>query len=366
MSIKAKSYNWKDTNLSLFGSDTEKKVKKESANQEPAWEGAGENVGLKVWRIMKFQVTDWPEEKYGEFFSGDSYIILNTFKDEESDALNYDVHFWIGKNSSQDEYGTAAYKTVELDTYLNDAAIQHREVQGVESSLFNSYFPSMIFNEGGVDSGFRRVEETEFIIRLYRIKSYGKTVKSFEIPLKKRYVTSDDVYVLDKGSDIYQWNGGSCRHNEKWKAAECVSRLKIGRSNVNIHNLEEGELDSEFFDVIEDDGEGEIDERDIENDLSDCGKALIRVSDAKGEMEMMEISRDEEISRSSLDSNDVFVVDVGDTVFIWIGKDASENESRNGFGYAHRYLQKTANPLRPITVISEGKKNDHFIASTNP
>lgn len=32
--------------------------------------------------------------------------------------LDHDVHFYIGKYSSQDEYGTAAYKTVELDTYV--------------------------------------------------------------------------------------------------------------------------------------------------------------------------------------------------------------------------------------------------------
>ena len=41
---------------------------------------------------------------------------------------------------AKDEYGTAAYKTVELDTYLDDKPVQHREVQGHESSLFKSYF----------------------------------------------------------------------------------------------------------------------------------------------------------------------------------------------------------------------------------
>lgn len=40
----------------------------------------------------------------------------------------------------QDEYGTVAYKTVELDIYLGDRPVQHREVQGHESNLFKGYF----------------------------------------------------------------------------------------------------------------------------------------------------------------------------------------------------------------------------------
>ena len=49
-------------------------------------------------------------------------------RNEGEDELNYDLHFWIGKYSTQDEYGTAAYKTVELDTLLDDKPVQHREV----------------------------------------------------------------------------------------------------------------------------------------------------------------------------------------------------------------------------------------------
>ena len=45
---------------------------------------------------------------------------------------------------TQDEYGSAAYKTVELDTFLDDGAVQHREVQGHESELFGSYFKAIV------------------------------------------------------------------------------------------------------------------------------------------------------------------------------------------------------------------------------
>jgi gelsolin len=54
-------------------------------------------------------------------------MVCNTYKETPSaKKFSYDIHFWIGTYSSQDEYGTAAYKTVELDNKLKGAAVQHR------------------------------------------------------------------------------------------------------------------------------------------------------------------------------------------------------------------------------------------------
>lgn len=43
-------------------------------------------------------------------------MIWQTYKKTpDSEQLSYDLHFWLGEETTQDEAGTAAYKTVELD-----------------------------------------------------------------------------------------------------------------------------------------------------------------------------------------------------------------------------------------------------------
>ena len=81
--------------------------------------------GLEIWRVENtrdandnpnFGIKRIPKETYRQFYRGDSYIVMHTYKVET--ALKWDIHFWIGSQSSQDEYGVAAYKAVELDDLL--------------------------------------------------------------------------------------------------------------------------------------------------------------------------------------------------------------------------------------------------------
>lgn len=351
---KAKKYNWKDTNLALFGSDVEKNIKKESAATEPAWQNAGKKVGLQIWRIEKFQVKAWPKEKYGKFFDGDSYIILNTFKQDESEELNFDVHFWIGKYSTQDEYGTAAYKTVELDTFLDDVPIQHREVQDHESDLFKSYFKEITILRGGVMSGFRHVEEETYETRLLHFCGTRKVIEIKEIPRCKELLDTNDVFILDKGMMIYQWNGNGSNKDERFKAMQHIIGIKnerAGKPQSEVLEEESTSSDHEFYTSLDEEKDEEEDEVDQSGPTE-----LYRLSDQTGNLKF-NLEKEGSISKSDLDSKDVFVIDTKKMLYVWIGKESSPSEKKNAMGYAHKYLQSKQNSCIPISCCKEGTKN---------
>uniref|UniRef100_A0A8R7R941 HP domain-containing protein n=1 Tax=Triticum urartu TaxID=4572 RepID=A0A8R7R941_TRIUA len=138
-------------------------------NLDPAFRGAGQKDGLEIWRIENFKPVPVPTSSHGKFYMGDSYIILKTTA-LKNGSFRHDIHYWLGKDTSQDEAGTAAILTVELDAALGGRAVQYRESQGNETEKLLSYFrPCIMPQPGGVASGFNHVEvnEQEHVTRLY-------------------------------------------------------------------------------------------------------------------------------------------------------------------------------------------------------
>ncbi|XP_022747943.1 villin-2-like [Durio zibethinus] len=213
---------------------------------DPAFQGVGQKPGTEIWRIENFQPVPLPKSDYGKFYMGDSYIVLQTTPSKGGSYL-YDIHFWIGKDTSQDEAGTAAIKTVELDAVLGGRAVQHRELQGHESDKFLSYFkPCIIPLEGGIASGFKKPEEEEFETRLYVCRG-KRVVRLKQIPFARSSLNHDDVFILDTQNKIYQFNGANSNIQERAKALEVIQFLKEkyhdGTCNVAI--VDDGKLDTE-------------------------------------------------------------------------------------------------------------------------
>uniref|UniRef100_A0A4Y0BQM9 Gelsolin-like domain-containing protein n=1 Tax=Anopheles funestus TaxID=62324 RepID=A0A4Y0BQM9_ANOFN len=115
----------------------------------PAFNNAGKTVGLEVWRVENFQPVVIPKAEHGKFYTGDSYIVMNT-KEDKNKVKSHDIHFWLGTKTTQDEAGSAAILSVQLDDLLGGVPVQHREVEGTESDLFLSYFKGGVrYLEGG-------------------------------------------------------------------------------------------------------------------------------------------------------------------------------------------------------------------------
>ncbi|KAK7028167.1 hypothetical protein VNI00_014982 [Paramarasmius palmivorus] len=320
---KPNRYDIKDSNIALLGSDLEKNVRQHAGDTEPAWSSAGLVPGLQIWRIEDFHVIPWPEERKGEFFDGDSYIVLNTYKkDPESEKLSYDLHFWLGENTTQDEAGTAAYKTVELDDHLHGLPTQYREIQNHESTRFLSYFSSFRSLHGGVDSGFHHVEDPPSLelFRLYRVsstKSSGVVLR--EVPPVAESIVQGDVYILDKGSQLLQLNTKESVGKEKFGAADFVRKLAEKRRD-------EGKLTGECEIVVYDEGtsgfglflaefkDSDTDEIPTIQPRQSQGLSphrLIRISDASGELTF-----EEQTLPHDLASEDTYILDACSASFI--------------------------------------------------
>ncbi|CAN1329781.1 VLN4 [Linum perenne] len=207
---------------------------------DPAFQGAGQKAGLEIWRIENFNPVAIPSASYGKFFSGDSYIVLKSIA-SKSGSMRHDIHYWLGRDTSQDEAGVAAIKTVELDAALGGRAVQYREVQGHETEKFLSYFkPCIIPQEGGVASGFKHVEAEEHQTRLFVCK--GKHV--VRIPFARSSLNHDDIFILDTTSKIFQFNGSNSSIQERAKALEVVQYLKdtYHDGKCEVASIEDGRL----------------------------------------------------------------------------------------------------------------------------
>jgi gelsolin len=353
--------------MALFGSDIEKNVKHEASLHEDQWHTAGKKEGLDIWRIEQFKVVPVPLKNYGTFYNGDSYIVLRT-RAGPNNTFTYDIHFWLGEYTTQDEAGTAAYKTVELDDFFNGAPVQHREISKHESELFRSYFtpPGIRRLEGGVESGFNYIKPQEYIPRLLHIKSDAKHIDVNEVPLERHSLNSGDIFILDLGLKLIQWIGSKSSALERGKAAQLARKIdddeRGGKASVEVHN--EGDSDLEEFwshlkggeGPVKTAEEGSMKSRGLAEDLA--VRRLFKISDDSGQVIFAHIA-DGYITASMFNSDDGFLFDAGPEIFVWLGKGANVKERRAAMQFALDYMNEYKRPRwLPITKVNEGSLND--------
>ena len=198
-------------------------------------------------------------------------------------------------------------------------------------------FPwKLVFMDGGVESGFKHVEPTKYRARLLHIKGARKNIVVREVPMTRDSLNSGDVFILDKGLTLFQFNGAKSSPMERTKGAELCRQIDSERKGLpKVVVVEETEKDQEeFWGALG--GFGPIkssDEGGADANAAAAEKSLYRLSDSSGKMEFTSVVKGR-VLKSHFKTEDVFVFDAGVEVYVWIGKKSSNEERKKGIQYA--------------------------------
>ncbi|CAK1592085.1 unnamed protein product [Parnassius mnemosyne] len=341
------------------------------ASVHPAFANAGRQAGVEVWRIVNFNPVAVSQNDVGKFNKGDSYIVLRTTADKRNN-LSWDIYYWIGSESTQDESGAAAILTVGLDDKFGGAAVQHREALGHESQQFQSLFqPAIRYVDGGAASGFNHVVTNPGAEkRLFQIKG-KKNVRVRQVDPLISSMNKGDCFILDINNDILVYVGEGANNKERLKAISVANQIRDqdhnGRGRVEIIDQYSSETDVQKFftalgsgtkDIVPEPSAGGDDqtfERSEEDNVN-----LSEISDSTGSLVATPLRKP--FRQEQLKPQETYILDtVSGSIYVWVGKQASQREKTEAMSKAQQLLSSKNYPSWVhVTKIPQGTEPAAF------
>jgi gelsolin len=311
-----------------------------------------ETPTFNVWRIENFKPVPWAD--VGSFYSGDSYIVLQAVYVGSSQRVARDIYYWIGAKSTQDEYGAAAIKTVELDDRFGGEPTQHRETQYHESAAFVKLFDAyggVTYLEGGAASGFKAVDRSKGV-RLYQVKGRRSPVL-LEVPAAAASLNQGDAFILTSDAAIFLWIGATANLKEKQKAAAVVDILKNKFKGVPVTRLEGGETSPAFWALLG--GEAPIAAAAGADEEAEVANVR-RLFKADGGAFAL-VAEGAAVTRALL-TGGLFVLLRGDVVLVFVGK-AAAGAKKTALDLGVKFLAAQGLPSHySVSVAVEGIESD--------
>ncbi|KAM9094036.1 villin-like protein isoform 2-T3 [Sarcophilus harrisii] len=291
--------------------------------------------------------------------------------EKTSRGLAIDIHYWIGKDSAVDEQGAAAAFTAQLDGLLGDVPVQHREVQGYESEVFKSYFKKgIIYKKGGLTSGFKHVETNMYNIqRLLHIKG-KKPVTATEVDLTWDSFNKGDVFLLDLGKVLIQWNGPEANLSEKSRGLALARNIRDGErgGRAQIGVVDEEQMSSaellQIMETVLGPRAGALRDAVSEERADEFQKANLRLYhlyEKDEDLVVQEIAT-RPLTQDLLQHEDCHILDQGGfKIYVWRGRGSSKEEKKAAFSRAVGFIQAKGYPATTnVEVVNDGFESAMF------
>ncbi|XP_074029921.1 villin like protein quail isoform X3 [Leptinotarsa decemlineata] len=331
-----------------------------------------------VWPSeLNMNIVAVPRDQYGTFYDSDSYVVYaasqngqvcgtdTVVREVKGVIMEYHIHFWLGSQTNPDRSGVAAYKTVELDNFLNSCASQHRESEGNESSRFLSYFKNGI-----------KIIKHEFIengqcVRVYRVRGKRVPVLKEMSKVSWDYFTSSDIFLILTLKNIFIWTGRASDAGEKLHAVKIAVDMKEEHKINNIIFVDDG-----YEKTLQDDIKKELSkylplekrlilpeirEGDVNGNYQRSLMKLYKCSENNGKYRVVEI-KSGPFQQNDLNQQDVFIVDhETNGIWVWVGRKASEKERNEALRNARGFVKKKKYPSNTrVTRVIDGHEPVEF------
>ncbi|KFP83173.1 Villin-1, partial [Acanthisitta chloris] len=302
--------------------------------------------------LQNMEMVPVPTKNYGNFYEGDCYIVLSV---GQSGVL------W--GTGDQLHPGGAGVQGV--------VAWGHGSSSRHESETFRALFKQgIIYKKGGVASGMKHVETNTYNIqRLLHVKG-KKNVVAGEVEMSWKSFNRGDVFLLDLGHLIIQWNGPESNRNERLRAMTLAKdirdRERGGRAQVGIVDGEDEDASPGLMKVLTH-VLGE--KRDIQPVIPDdkvdqmikSSLKLYHVSNASGNLVIQEVAI-RPLTQDMLLHEDCYILDQGGLkIFVWKGKNANKEEKQQAMSRALGFIKAKNYPdSTSVETENDGSESTVF------
>ncbi|KFP91715.1 Villin-1, partial [Apaloderma vittatum] len=301
--------------------------------------------GIQIWRIENMEMVPVPTKSYGSFYEGDCYVLL---------SVGQPLVLWRTEDGlcPGEDWG-GVHKHLPVHGHIR------RDTPGVRQGgpRVDAVSVPLSYKKGGVASGMKHVETNTYNIqRLLHVKG-KKNVIAAEVEVSWKSFNRGDVFLLDLGQLIVQWNGPESNRNERLKAMTLAKdirdRERGGRAKVGVVDGEDEDASPGLMQVLthvlgeKREIKAATPDDKVDQKLNSALK-LYHVSNASGNLIMQEVGI-RPLTQDMLLHEDCYILDqAGLKIFVWKGKNANKEEKQQamsralGFIKAKNYPESTS------------------------
>ncbi len=190
-------------------------------------------------------------------------------------------------------------------------------------------------------------------------------MRANQVAVSHASLNSGDVFILDSGLKLYQWNGKDSNTYERAKAVDFAKRIRDmergGRAEIMC--VDEGGEGEDFWSGLG--GKGRIMSAEEAGDDQEAEKKFsqdLRVVPVTMTSNSLEFGAPlRPVKQAMLDSSGLVLVDTGREIFAWVGKGADKSLRSAAISIATSYLERNNRPnSTSISRVAQGTETPTF------